>query len=452
MASLAEEICRKMRLEDVRGKRLLAALSGGADSVALVCLLTQLRDMYGISLAAAHLNHGIRGAEADGDAAYCRTLCRELHVELLEERADVPALARELGVGLESAARKARYDFLYAAKAACKADYIALAHHLDDQAETVLMHLLRGTGPEGVVGMQRFSGALYRPLLEVPKRTLREYLRGQGITWREDSTNAVSDNPRNALRLHALPEIEKSYPMCAEAIARYARLAKIESDCLSRMTDAFMQSRVRRGSYGAQIRLDGAVEEAILRRAMRRICGEDVDARRMDALVALSRSARGKIQISKALSAEKCPDAMYFLPNVQKTDVEVPLRTSGKNVLAGICRVEIDEGDFAICPDDNRTEVLDGDALEGAVLRTRREGDRIRPLGSGGSRLLSDYLTDKKVDRPLRDYLPIIAIGRRVLWVGGIGMAEDAAVGKHTARRMRIRLYDAYEEKAEVQE
>ncbi len=450
MASLAEEICKRMRLEDVRGKRLLIALSGGADSVALVCLLAQLRGEYGISLCAAHLNHGIRGQEADGDAAYCRALCRELGVELLEARVDVPVLAAERGLGLESAAREARYSYLYAAKAACNADFIALAHHQDDQAETVLMHLLRGTGPQGVTGMHRFSGALFRPLLEVPKARLRQYLEARGTPWREDSTNAVSDNPRNALRLHALPAIEQSYPGCAAALARYARLAKIESDCLARMTDAFMQRRVQRGPYGARILLDEAAEEAILRRAMRCLCGEALDAERLDALIALSHEKRGRLSVSGRLTAEKCPGALYFLQDGKKTDVQLPLRLPGESVLAGICRLEIEEGSFAICPGDPMTEVLDGDALAGAVLRTRREGDRIRPLGSGGGRLLSDYLTDKRVDRPLRDYLPIIAKGKDVIWVGGVGIAEDAAVKKDTAHRMRIRLYSAYEEDAEV--
>lgn len=450
MASLAEEICKRMRLEDVCGKRLLIALSGGADSVALACLLAQFCEEYGISLCAAHLNHGIRGREADDDAAYCRALCSELHVELLESHADVPVLAAERGLGLESAAREARYSYLYAAKATCKADFIALAHHQDDQAETILMHLLRGTGPEGVTGMHRFSGVLFRPLLEVPKAELRRYLEERGTPWREDSTNAISDNPRNALRLHALPAIEQSYPGCAAAIARYARLAKIESDCLGRMTDAFMKRQVQLGAYGARILLDEPVDEAILRRAMRRLCGETLDAERLDALIALSRKKRGRLSLTGRLAAEKCPDALYFLQNGKKTDVELPLRLPGESVLAGICRLEIAEGDFAICPDDPMTEVLDGDALLGAVLRTRRDGDRIRPLGSGGGRLLSDYLTDKKVDRPLRDYLPIIAKGKDVIWVGGVGIAEDAAVKVDTAHRMRIRLYSAYEEDAEV--
>ena len=157
----------QISFDDVRGEHLLIALSGGADSVALACLLAQFREEYALRLTAAHLNHGIRGADADADAALCRSLCERLGIPLIEGRADVPRIARERGQGLEAAAREARYGFLREVRLRCGADRIALAHHLDDQAETVLMHLLRGTGPEGVCGMARVSGELYRPLLEV---------------------------------------------------------------------------------------------------------------------------------------------------------------------------------------------------------------------------------------------------------------------------------------------
>ena len=162
--------------DDVRGEHLLIALSGGADSVALTCLLAQSREKYALRLTAAHLNHGIRGADADADAALCRKLCDRLGIGLIEGHADVPRIARETGQGLEAAAREARYRFLREARLRCGANRIVLAHHLDDQAETVLMHLLRGTGPEGVCGMARVSGELYRPLLEVRKAALVQYL------------------------------------------------------------------------------------------------------------------------------------------------------------------------------------------------------------------------------------------------------------------------------------
>ncbi len=439
----------QIRFDDVRGKHVLIALSGGADSVALACLLARSRDACALRLTAAHLHHGIRGADADADAALCRQLCQNLGIELIEGRAEVPRLARETGLGLEAAAREARYRFLREAKRRCGADVIALAHHLDDQAETVLMHLLRGAGPEGICGMARLSGDLYRPLLEVRRDALRQFLAGAGISWREDATNGVADNPRNALRLNVLPEIEKSYPSAAEAIARHARIARIESDCLARQTDAFMRDHVRRGPYGWRIDAGGA-EEAILRRAIRRICGGELPARKLDEAILLCAKARGRVELPGGAIAERAGDALYLLPRGAERPAPVSLPLPGAATLPGVCRVEVELGDFPIQPGNPRVEVVDAEALRGAVLRTRLDGDRIHPLGAPGDRLLSDFLTDRKIDRPLRDFLPLIAAGSRVLWAGGLGIAEEARIKETTRMRARITLYPITDEKPEV--
>ena len=431
--------------DDVRGEHLLIALSGGADSVALTCLLAQSREEYALRLTAAHLNHGIRGADADADVALCRKLCDRLGIELIEGHADVPRIARETGQGLEAAAREARYRFLREARLRCGANRIVLAHHLDDQAETVLMHLLRGTGPEGVCGMARISGELYRPLLEVRKSALVQYLEAEGISWREDATNAVADNPRNALRLNVLPEIEKSYPSAAEAIARYARIARIESDCIDRLTDAFMETHVRRGPWGWRIET-GTAEEAVLRRCIRRICGSDLPAQRLDAAISLWQLPRGRAELGGGWTAERTNGALYLLPASAQAPAEVPLSLIGDTVLPGVCRVRVEKGNFPIEPDNPLVEVVDAEALEGAVLRTRQSGDRIRPLGAPGSRLLSDFLIDRRIDRPLRDFTPLIAREGRVLWIGGMGIAEEARITESTRARARITLFPITDE------
>ena len=439
----------QISFDDVRGEHLLIALSGGADSVALACLLARSREECALRLTAAHLNHGIRGADADADAALCRKLCAKLGIELIEGRADVPRIAQDSAQGLEAAAREARYCFLREVRLRCGADRIALAHHLDDQAETVLMHLLRGAGPEGVCGMARVSGDLYRPLLEVRKSALVQYLEATGISWREDATNAVADNPRNALRLNVLPEIEKSYPSAAESIARYARIARIESDYIAHLTDSFWSSRVRRGPWGWRIET-GTAEEAVLRRCIRRICGSDLPAQRLDAAVALWQLPRGRAELGGGWTAERTNGALYLLPASAQIPAEVPLNLRGDTVLPGVCRVRVEAGDFPIEADNPLVEVVDAEALEGAVLRTRRSGDRIRPMGVSGSQLLSDRLIDRKIDRPLRDWIPLIAIDNRVLWAFGAGLAEEARITASTRARARITLFPITDEKPEV--
>lgn len=439
-----------VRFDDVRSRRLLVALSGGADSVALLKLMCMQREALDLTLTAAHLHHGIRGREADEDATFCRELCASLRVQLIEEKIDVPTLARVHGQGIETAAREARYAFLRRAKQQCNADYIALAHHLNDQAETILMHLVRGAGPEGACGMARISGDLYRPLLETPKAALVQFLEEAGISWREDATNAISNNPRNSLRLHVLPEIEKSYPSAAAAIARYGRLQRIESDCLARMTQTFLREHLERGPYGLRLRLDGSEEEAILRRAIREIAGRELPAEKVDALVELTNEPRGKLEISGRLKAEKAPGHLYFLPTRPVYPEAVPLRIPGETILPGVCRIVAEIGDFPMEADDPSTEIFNAEALAGACLRTRRSGDRIRPLGAPGEKLLSDYLTDRKIDRPIREFLPLVAVESRVLWACGVGMSHEVRIQSEPQRTVRLKIHFITDEKAEV--
>ena len=438
-----------LRFDFLQGRHLLAALSGGADSVALMRILLDRRDTDGFSFSCAHLHHGIRGLDADADAAFCKKICEDAGVELILGHADVPAIAREKQMGLETAARIERYRFLEEARQKCGAELIVLAHHADDQAETVLMHLLRGTGPEGITAMPMLSGDKFRPLIGMRKQELVSYLKDKGISWREDSTNAVSDNPRNALRLNVLPEIEKSYPSAAAAVARYARAAAIENDFISRLTDAFIKDRLEHLPCGEKIRLDGDWEEALLRRAIRRICVSRLEAAKLDDVIFLAQKPRGKVQIFSDLTVEKTPSGLYFLRKSMKKCENIPVEVPTDMRFNGFYRIAMEYSGPDISAYDPFTETVDAAALEGAVIRLREDGDRIHPLGAAGSRLLSDYLTDKKIDKPVRDCLPVIACGKNILWVGGYGISEHARIKPGTTHCVRIKLYLNTDEKAE---
>ena len=447
---MACQCIEQISFDDVRGRHLLVALSGGADSVALLRLLLRRSQADQLRITAAHYHHGIRGLDADADANFCRQLCAGWHVQLIEGFGDVPALARERHIGLDTAARDARYAFLHQAKKNCGADLIALAHHLDDQAETVLMHLLRGTGPEGICGMDRFNGALYRPLLAFKKYQLMQFLESEGISWREDATNAVSQTPRNHLRLNVLPEIEKSYPSAVEAVGRFARLARAENQYLEKLTNDFLKARLERGPWGRRLRLTGQEEEFLLRRAMRRLCTGDVGFQKIDALCALCRKDRGKLEICGKTRAERTGQWLYFLQTPAKNNDAVPLSIPGNTHLKEICRIAAELGNFPMEAQNPMRELADADCLSGAVLRTRRSGDRFHPLGAPGDRLLSDFFTDRKLDRPLRDDWPLLARGNRVLWVCGMGLSEDIRLTNQTRRCVRLTMYPITEEKAEV--
>ena len=409
-----------------RGRRLLIALSGGADSVALAVLLAEVREEYRLTLLAAHVDHGIR-PDSPEDAEFCRTLCRQLDIPFYCARLDVPAEARRRREGLESAARWLRYEQLRRFRDALGADLIALAHHMDDQAETVLMHLCRGAGTGGMAGMRPLTGDLWRPLLGCRKAELVDYLRGKGLAWREDATNPVADNPRNAIRLHALPELEKCYPQCVPAIARYASTAGIEDDCLGELTGEFLARGGGVGGHCRWIELERAPHRAILRRALLAACPEPLSWEQVNALEALCGQGRGKVDISSGVFAERTGHRLYFVQKQPPRIESAALNLDGVTALPGLGRVTARPCAPVPIRDDPMRQVLDPAALSGAVLRTRRPGDRIRPLGSG-DRLLSDYFIDRKVDRPLRDATPLIAVGDRVHWVIGHGISGEAAL------------------------
>ena len=411
----------------VRGRRLLIALSGGADSVALAVMLSEARDACGLTLFAAHLDHGIR-AESAGDAAFCRALCERLGIPFMSKRVDIPAEAAARGAGLETVARDVRYAWLRECKRETRSDYIALAHHMDDQAETVLMHLARGAGPDGICGMRTLAGDLYRPLLGWRKKALTAYLEGKGYGWREDSTNRVDDNPRNAIRAHVIPELEKSYPQFVSAAARYALSAQIESDYLDALTRDYLEKHRFGNALCRWLELGEGAPRAVLRRAIRAVCPERApDWDMLNALEALCALPRGKIDLDRDTLAERAGDRLYFVPKKPAPVGPVPLSLDGETACPPLCSIAASPCAAVPVRDDPFHQVLNAGALAGAVVRTRRAGDRIRPLGCG-DRLLSDYFIDRKIDRPLRDLIPLVAVGERIHWVCGLGISEESSV------------------------
>lgn len=403
--------------EEVRGLHILAALSGGADSVALLLLLKET----GCRITAAHYEHGIRGAESLRDKAFCRDLCSGLGIDLITGSGNVPAEAKRTGEGLESCARRMRYAFLHRAREEAGADLIALAHHADDQAETVLMHLLRGAGLKGAGGMSRRSGDLWRPLLSFRKSELIDYLTAMGVSWREDATNRVPDNARNALRQEVIPRMERIFPGSVQALCRSSSIARRENAFLDRMTDELIRERCEAIPFGYRIRTVPEPEETLLARAVRKLI-PSTDADQTERILRQT----SPVQLSGTVRAERAGIWLYldFPVNAEP----VPFDPDGTTRLSGVC--DIISQPSPPCPvrDRRNVQVLKRSALEGTVLRLRKPGDRISPLGMKGTRLLSDVLTDRKIDPPLRRSLPVIARENEILWAVGIGISRYAAV------------------------
>jgi tRNA(Ile)-lysidine synthase len=280
-----------------RGETLVVALSGGADSVALTAALAALRRRRGFELVAAHLDHALRPGSAE-DAAFCHELCASLAVPLHAGTARVRARAGDEKGGLEQAARRERYSFLRRVKDDEGAVAIAVAHTQDDQAETLLLRLLRGSGPSGLASMRLASGDLLRPLLAVSRREVVAYLRERRLAWREDETNADPAYARNRVRHELLPYLEQRFnPRVREALARTADLIAEEASYMSGVAErALAKAATREGDAlvldrRALAGLPVAVARATLRLALLETGGlANVDGGHVERLLRLARS------------------------------------------------------------------------------------------------------------------------------------------------------------------
>ncbi len=416
---------------------VLAAVSGGADSVALLLGLFELHKTGKIAqLCAAHLNHCIRAAESNGDEDFVKALCASLDIPLYAERIDVPALAKERSVSLELAARNARYAFLERVKSEAGLDVIALGHHRDDQAETLLLHLLRGSGTDGLAGMRIRNGDRIRPLLRTGKEEILRYLCECSQAYRTDSTNLVADAARNKIRLQAIPVLESVNPAVKQTLAKAAELIAEDADYLAKLADrAFRECGANRNKLLA---LDRPVRMRVLKRLLASDDYTSADLVRMDAL--LHGQTGDMATLGNGVTAWlDAYDIRFGIP--EQTEWCIPLPDAGAVRLPnGTLTIECAEK--AEIPCGMFDAYVDADRIEGkSYVRTPKAGDRFTPFGMRNDRLLSDCLTDRKVPRFLRN-MPIICDERGILFVTGYTIDDRMRV---TAQTNHIRHYH-YEE------
>ncbi len=404
---------------------VLVALSGGPDSVALALLALE----SGAHVTAAHVEHGIRGADSVADMEFVEDFCARQGIALHTARIDVPALSRQTGLGLETAAREARYRFLREVKERVGADVIATAHHRDDQMETVLMHLFRGCGTRGLEGMRFRSGDLVRPLLAYTKEELTGYLRAKGQPYRQDATNFLNGTPRNALRNGVIPQILAAYPQAARAVAQLSLVAQLEGEYL----DAQAAPLLRRELCGYSV--DRRAPEALVKRAMARIVPDYGGV-----CAAYEKRAAS---LPGGWRAETYGARVYFTSPAARPLAAVPLLEGG----ARAAGVEVVASRWAGgVSADPMAQVFCREALCGASLRSRACGDFIRPLGMDGRKKLSDYMADRKVPAPLRAFWPVVAVENEVLWVIGVGVSQRSRVTDGCAARVKLTARYTFEE------
>ena len=416
---------------------VLVALSGGADSVALLLELHKLQKNGRIlRVEAAHLNHAIRGTAADADEAFVAALCGRLGIPLHAERVDVPQIAKDSGVSLELAARNARYAFLERVRSKQGLDYIATGHHRDDQAETVLLHLLRGSGTDGLSGMRLRSGRLIRPLLNTDKAEILAYLNECGQSYCTDATNFEPDASRNRIRLAVMPILETVNPAVKKALSHAAMHIAEDSDFLNAL--AAEAEKTCGTNRKALLSLPYPIRIRVLRNLLPYTDFTASDLDRLDTL--LSGQTGDVATLKNGVTAWlDATDLRIGREEIEPYSTPVP-GTGSEKLPKGTLFVE--RVDKAEIPCGRFDAYVDADRLCGDVIaRNPKQGDRFTPLGMKGSKLLSDYLTDRKVPRFQRD-IPILCDEIGIVWVAGHTVDERMRV---TADSKHI-LHYHYEE------
>ena len=400
----------------------LIGLSGGADSVAMTAmLLPEIREGR-IRAEAVHVNHGLRGAESDEDERFVRDLCATAGIRCIARRAELG------GRTDEAAAREARFGLFRRALEETGAEALLLAHNADDQTETFLMRLMRGAGADGLQGMageQETDGIrILRPLLGIGRAEIREALRQDGIAWREDSSNENRGYLRNRIRLDLLPKMEEISPGAPERIREAARLIRSDNEALNTAA-AELAGTAASGDLLRTERLETA-PRAVRTRVLRmwweanapRRDERGLSAGQTERLDELLKQERGKINLPGGTHAVRRPGILYLAKPGRETPEPAEVR-GGETCFAGFRLTETpSEGNPG---DGRRTQEVPAGFTAGCQIRTRRPGDRIRPFGSGGSRKLQDYLTDRKIPEPFRDRIPLLCRGQEVLLVCGVG-------------------------------
>jgi tRNA(Ile)-lysidine synthase len=463
------------------GDRIGLGVSGGADSVAMLRIFGELRANLGITVVVLHFNHQLRGAEADEDERFVKSLAEESCMAFESGRADVAGEARVHGWNVEDAARRLRYRFFDSVAGARELNRVAVAHTANDQAETVLSHLLRGTGLTGLAGIYPVSGQIIRPLLELGREELRAYLSESGQTWREDATNEDTSRMRARIRHQLIPVLQRDFDV--SAVTRLSRLARHaredETFWRSLEDERFHALATRESSEAVSLRVEellsplpaliierrhdrrgpdliSAPSMALTRRLVRRIfvelrgSREKLTSRHVESVIDLATKSQSGAKIDlPGVCVERIFDRLCFTitePGWKRAE-EIETAPQNRDFSYSVSRPEtLGTASIVVTEIQRRFNLkmvdwpsarsdtvvgrgaLDFDRVRWPlVLRNWRPGDSYRPQGSRRVRKLKRLLLESRVPRSARGSWPVLTSEGRVIWASGYPVAEELA-------------------------
>jgi len=445
------------------GDKLLVAVSGGPDSVCLLHILVKLQRELEAKLQVAHLNHQLRGAESEADADYVSDLARQWGIPATIEGRDVKGYQAQQRLSLEEAAREVRYSFLTQVARSIGAERVAVGHTMDDHIETILMHLIRGTGTRGLRGLQPVtvwqsaanSLTIIRPLLEISHRETEDYCHQHQLMPRLDASNLSLSPLRNRIRQQLLPLLESYNPRIAEALLRTGRIASDDIDFLdeqiARLWDEVAQQR------GKTIILDkegfdqmpSALQRYLLRASAEKLLGsaKDIEMRHIEEMMSVATKPAGKrlslpggLIFSIGYKQYLLTSDLAALSPFPILRDEFQLKIPGETLLPGwrveatfIDREQMTEkgGDFTAYLDLGKT----GDKL---LVRCRQPGDRFQPLGMSQPKKVNEFMIDAKIPQAWRGQVPLVCSPEHILWVVGWRIDDRAKVTDATKQVLRL--------------
>jgi len=449
----------------LKGGKLVVAVSGGPDSVCLLHILLSLQDRLDITIHVAHLNHQLRGDESDADARYVADLAQRLGLPATMEQRDVKAYQRSKRLSLEEAAREVRYNFLAEVAEATGTHSVVVGHTLDDHIETILMHLIRGSGTQGLRGLQpsnqwhfgRDTLTVIRPLLEVGREETAAYCRRYRLKPRLDTSNLSLSPLRNRIRQQLIPLLESYNPQVTDALLRTARIASddlavLEEEALKLGGKIVKEQQntviLDRRSF---IRLPSALQRYLLRASIEKLLGNlmDIESRHIEEIMNSLNKPAGKIitlpdRLIFAIEYDRYlmgsdPAALSPFPDIAKEyNLQIPGTTAlpGWRVVAEVITQKqvMEEGNsYIACFDLDRT----GDKL---TIRPRRSGDRFQPLGMSQPKKLNEFMIDSKIPRAWRRRIPIVCSPKQIIWVAGWRIDERVKVTETTQKVLCLEM------------
>jgi len=432
--------------------KVLIALSGGPDSIALFHLLGLLADKYKLTLAAAHVNHCLR-KDADKDLEFCRQLCRAYGYKFYSRKVDIKNYAGKHKMGLEQAGRRIRYDFFRTLSEKFNYTKIATGHTADDSAETFMLNLVRGADLGGMGGIPPMRDNIVRPLIEIKKTDILAFLKENRLTYRVDKSNLSDKYKRNIIRNKVIPALKRINAGALDHISRASQNIRASFGFLEAETEKLYGKCLVKES-NTQIILDlgklpayyESLKSWILLRAYFRLTG---DLRRPDSDIieqAINLRRSGSITFLDSSIVVSNHAGKLILCRPPRPIKRIRLKNNGKNEISGsdlILQMETLEdfsSEMIFSNDDENIAYLDSGKISELSVRSFKEGDKFQPLGMKGSKKLSDYLNDKNVPLIFKKSIPIVFSGNEIAWVAGHGISENFKVTDKTRRVLKIQL------------